>query len=68
MANERGIKTEHIGAKNTREEAKKMSKRARRENDKAEALYEKPSDDLIEFVEERTKYIEVPPLPTKTKD
>lgn len=43
MGNERNIKTEHTGAKNgggfwgTRAEAKKMSKRARREADKTES-------------------------------
>src|SRR5690606_36988153 len=64
MGNHRNTKTEHTGAKNgggfhgTREDAKKTSKRARRENDKAEAVYEKPPEDLVEFVEERTKYIE----------
>lgn len=44
MGYERGIKTEHTGAKNgggfhgTRADAKQMSKRARREADKSEAV------------------------------
>ena len=52
MAYARNIKTEHAGAKNgggfhgPREDAKKMSNRARREADKAECG-ERVSDDSI---------------------
>jgi hypothetical protein len=73
MGNQRSTKRGRTGtttaghARVKRGKAKSTAPPARPAGDQPPKLYEKPPQDLIDFVEARTVYIELPPLKKRPK-